>query len=316
VPARRLADLKGRRIAIGADGSGTKILALQLLGASGLDGAAAQLVEIGGTAAIEALAQGRVDAVITVIAEPSAAMTAALTSGRARLLSLDQADAYTMRFPFLTPVRLPMGAIDLGANVPPTDVTLIAPTAALVARNDLHPALVMLLLDVAHELHSGRQLFAPAKRFPSSDDLDFPLDSDAQRYFTRGPSFLFRTLPFSIAVWLERMVVLIIPLVTLLLPVIRFGPPAYRWQVQRKIYRRYKRVRQLEEEARTADAGRRGAIASELDDMQIDLAGLKVPASYAQQLYQLRLHLDFVRTRLGDAAAEAPGLVVPQRKGA
>ncbi len=295
---RRLADLKGRRIAIGTEGSGTRVLARQLLLANEIDANDATLLEVGTGASLAGLEAGTIDAAFIVIAEPSQPMVDVLERKKVRLLSFDQADAYRMKFPFLTPVRLPMGAVSLPDNVPPTNVTLMAPTAMLVARDDIHPALVNLLLRAASQLHGGRQLFAPAGTFPTRMQVDFPLQSDAEHYFVRGPSLLFRYLPFWIAVWIERMIVLAIPLLTLL-PIIRIAPPAYRWQVERKIYRWYKRLRYLEAEADTVtDPGQRAKLRSELDEIQARLLKLKVPISYAKQLYDLRLHVDFVRARL------------------
>jgi TRAP transporter TAXI family solute receptor len=298
IRATRLAELRGRRIAVGAVGSGTRVLALQLLAANDVDATVATLVEIGAAPALAALAAGEIDAAIVVSAEPSPAMVQLVASGAARLLSFPHAEAYTMRFPFLSAVRLPAGAVSLARNVPPGDTLLVAPTAAVVVRDDIHPALVNLLLKIARDLHGGTQLFARAGAFPTKERLDLPLHEDAVRYLERGPSFLFRYLPFGIAVWIERMLVLLIPLVTILLPILRFAPPAYRWQVQRKIYRWYKRIRQLEVEAEAADIRQKLAVRAELDELQQRLATLKVPPAYAQQLYDLRLHLDFVRARL------------------
>lgn len=298
VRAQRLAELRGAKIAIGAVGSGTRILARQLLAANGITEQSATFAELGTAAAAAALAQGTVDAAFIVVARPLPVMVDLLSGGKVRLLSFNQADALHMKFPFLTPVGLPMGAVNLEVNVPSTDLRLVAPIATLVAREDLHPVLVSLLLQAAHEAHSGPQFFAPAGMFPTRNHLDFPLHPDAKRYFDRGPSFLFRYLPFWIAVWLDRMVVLLIPLLTLLIPIARLAPSVYRWQVQRKIYRWYQQLRRLEAEAQTApDAERRAEIRAELDTLQGRLATLKIPPSYTQQLYDLRVHLNFVRAR-------------------
>lgn len=297
----RLSDLKHRRIAIGPEGSGTRILAQQLLTANGIDGESATLLDIGTREALEALDTGDIDAAFFVASEPSLGMTDLLARKRAKVLPFDQADAYRMKFSFLTAVQLPMGAVSLPANVPPANITLVAPTGMLVTRDDIHPALVNLLLQAAHQLESGRQLFAAADTFPSGKHLDFPVHGDAQRYFDRGPSLLFRYLPFWIAVLIERMTVLSIPLLTML-PIMRMAPPAYRWQVQRKIYRWYRQLRHLEHEADAAKTTEdRGKIREELDDIQNQLLKLRMPISYAQQLYDLRLHVAFVRARLHEA---------------
>lgn len=294
----RISELKHRRVAIGLEGSGARVLAQQLLAANNVAGADITLLKIGGDDALDALDKGDIDAAFFVAGVPSPRMTDLLTRKRAFILPFDQADAYRTQFPFLTSVPLPMGAVSLAANVPPTAMTLVAPTGMLLARDDIHPALVTLLLRAASRLESGRQLFAPAGTFPTLQNLDFPVQSDAQHFFDRGPSLLYRYLPFWIAVWIERMVVLVVPLLTML-PIIRLAPPAYRWQVQRKIYRWYKQLRRLEAEVETAATPeQRGKLRHELDDIQRHLTKLKLPVSYAQQLYDLRQHVDFVRARL------------------
>jgi TRAP transporter TAXI family solute receptor len=292
VRANSLAELRGRRIAIGPEGSGTRVLARQLLSANEIEGAPTVFVDLTGPEARAALERGEIDAAFFVVAEPSPGMIGLVANGTAHLLPFPHAEAYAMRLPFLSVVRLPSGVVSLARNIPAADTHLVAPTAALVVREDIHPALVNLLLKIAKDVHGGRQLFAPAGAFPTKDRLDLPLHEDAARYLERGPSFLFRYLPFGVAVWIERMIVLLIPLATILLPIFRFAPPAYRWQVQRKIYKWYGRIRKLEVEAETA------AIREELDAIRPTLATLKVPTSYAQQLFELRLHLDFVRDRL------------------
>lgn len=298
----RISELRHRRVAIGLEGSGTRVLAQQLLAANDLGAADVTELKIGGDDALEALDKGSVDAAFFVAGAPSPEMTDLLAHKRAFIMPFDQADAYRMKFPFLTSVPLPRGAVSLAANVPPTDVTLVAPTAMLLARDDINPPLVTLLLRTASRLEGGRQLFAPAGTFPTLQNLDFPLQSDAQHYFDRGPSLLYRYLPFWIAVWIQRMVVLVIPLLTML-PIVRLAPPAYRWQIQRKIYQWYKRLRRIEAELDGATSPeQRGKLRQELDDVQQRLTKLKLPLSYAQQLYDLRGHVDFVRERLHEEA--------------
>lgn len=296
----RISELKHRRVAIGLEGSGARVVAEQLLAANNLGAADVILLKIGDDDALKALDKGDIDAAFFVDGVPSPKMTDLLAHKRAFIMPFDQADAYRTKFPFLTSVPLPMGAVSLAANVPPTAVTLVAPTAMLLARDDIHPALVTLLLRAASRLESGRQLFAPPGTFPTLQNLDFPVQSDAQRYFDRGPSVLYRYLPFWIAVWIERMVVLVIPLLTML-PIIRLAPPAYRWQVQRKLYRWYKRLRHIETDVDVATTPeQRQKLHQELDDVQQRLTKLKLPVSYAQQLYNLRQHVEFVRERLGE----------------
>lgn len=310
---RRLNELAGKRLAVGSEGSGTRALALELLGSSGVFDKPTALADLGGEQAVQALLTGQVDAAFFVTGRPRPLLTPLFQARGIHLVALDFAEAYTFRHPFLTRVTLPAGVINLDPPVPVQDVPLLAPAAALVARDGLHPALIDLLLGAAKEVHRPRQLFAPRGEFPSAAHLDLPLDRQAQRYLEGGPSFLRRYLPFQVAGFVERLWVLALPLVTLAIPLMRIAPPTYRWQVRRKIYRWYKHLRRLEDDMwRARDAKSRAQMVEHLDRLQRDVGKLKVPLSYAEQLYHLRLHIEFLRQRM---AAE-PASHIPHRKSA
>jgi TRAP transporter TAXI family solute receptor len=307
-PPRRLSELAGRRLAVGAEGSGTRALALELLGSSGVFDRPTSVEDLGGEQAVQALLAGQIDAAFFVTGRPLPLLAPLFQARGIHLVALDYADAYTFRHPFLTKVVLPAGVIRLDPPTPAQDVPLLAPAASLVARDGLHPALIDLVLGAAKEVHRPRQLFAKRGDFPSAAYLDFPIERQAQRYLDSGPSFLRRYLPFQVAGFVERLWVLALPLVTLAIPLIRIAPPAYRWQVRRKIYRWYKHLRRLEEDMwRARDPKTRAQMAEHLDRLQRDVGKLKVPLSYAEQLYHLRLHIEFLRQRMtAEPAAHFP----------
>jgi TRAP transporter TAXI family solute receptor len=301
---QRLSQLAGRRVAIGAEGSGTRALALQLLARNGITEANATLLAIGTAEATRGLVSGEIDAGFFVIAHPLPSLAPLFRTPAIELFAFERADAYRMSFPFVSKVTLPSGSIDLADDIPSRDVTLIAPAAALVVREDLHPALKNLLVRIAREIHGGQQLFSASGRFPSLDHLDHELNSYARRYIESGPSFFARFLPFWVAVWGERLLILLLPLIGILLPIARITPPLFRWQTERRIYRWYRHLGRLEQEARNApadDASRK--IRAQLDDLQARVRGVRVPLSYAKQLYDLREHIDFVRSLLDGRSA-------------
>jgi len=203
---------------------------------------------------------------------------------------------------------LPEGIIDLKKNLPPRLVTLLATNANLVAHEDLHPAIASLLLRAAHKIHGGGGLFAAPGEFPSMRYVDFPISDDAARYFEKGPSFLQRYLPFWAANLVQRLIVLLIPIATLLLPFVRFAPPFLRWRVRRRIYKWYENVRVAEAAGRAdlSDAERADVLET-LDVVQAEVGALDVPLGYTDQLFQLRLHIEFVRQLIesGEVAAQA-----------
>ena len=180
--------LAGRRLALGVEGSGTRVLALQLLQATGVP-EGPNLLAMGGDEAVQALLKGTVDAAFFVTARPQPQLDPLLRAKRVRLMSFAQADAFAQRFRFLSKLILPEGRLDLAANVPPADVTLLAPAAALVAREDLHPAIIDRLIQAATEVHGGGQLFAEPGQFPSPRFVDIPISPDAERYLRQGPAF-------------------------------------------------------------------------------------------------------------------------------
>lgn len=296
-PDARLGVLRGQRIAVGPEGSGTRALALRLLAANDVGPADATLVPLGGMAAAEALLEGSVDAALFVSARPIPAIVRLLRAPGITLLDFRlRADAYGASFPYLTRVELPAGAVDLAEDLPAETVTLVAPMAEVVAHPSIHPQIVALLMDAFTEAHRGRQLFAPAGRFPAADPTDWPLHADAARYLRYGPGFLKRYLPFWVAVWIERMWVVIIPLLTIAIPLSRMAPPLWRWQIDRKVYRWYRHVRRLEAALKAAgsDEERRRVLA-ELDALQERVGRVRVPLTRAQPLYQLRSHISLVR---------------------
>ena len=305
---QRLTDFKGRRVAVGVEGSGTRVLALQLLQASGVADPAL-LVALGTRDAVNALLGGSVDAAFFVTARPQPMLEALLRAPTARLLSIPRADAFAKHFRFLSKVTLPEGGLDLAANVPPRDVTLLAPAAALVAREDLHPALIDELLAAATEVHGPGELFSEPGEFPSTKYLDLPLSPEAARFHRSGLRFLRRYLPFWAATLARRSLILLIPIVTLLIPVLRFAPQVYRWGVRRRVYRWYKHLRVIEDEVdRAASPEDRARILTQLDGLERKLARLKLPAAHAESLYHLKNHIDLVR-RLVHREREAAGAI-------
>jgi hypothetical protein len=179
---------------------------------------------------------------------------------------------------------------------------LLAATANLVARNDFHPALVSLLLQAATSVQGGGGLFEQPGAFPNSDNLEFPLDDDARRFYKHGPPFLQRYLSFWTASLIDRLKVMLVPLLTLLLPLGKILPPTYRWRVRKKIYRWYRELQALDTEtsARQADATRE-TLRQKLDELEEEVRKVSVPLSYADELYNLRLHIGLVRDKLLDS---------------
>jgi TRAP-type uncharacterized transport system substrate-binding protein len=297
-------ELGSMRVAVGAPGSGTQQLASLLLEQIAPEAERPVPVELGGLAAARALAAGEVQAAMFVTAPDAPAVQLLLREPGIHLLGFRRAEALARRYPFLTPLELPEGAFDLGRNIPPARVQLLALTASLAARTDLHPVIVDLLLGAAREVHGrGSMLWRPGD-FPSSDAPELPLSSDAERFNKSGPSVLQRYLPFWAVVWIQRLLFLGLPILAIGIPLLRYMPMLYRWGMRRRIYRWYGELSYIER-ALERGQGDHAAFARRLDSIEHHVSGMRVPPAFASEAYMLKMHLQMVRSRLPQPAGTA-----------
>ena len=295
----RLDGLRGLRIGTGPEGSGTHVLAGRLLADNGIDSTSSEFHRLSSEDAAKALRREELDAAIFIASERSAAVSGLLQQQGLSLLSFERAAAYEQRYRFLTRVTLHEGAIDLARNIPPRSTELLAATAALVVRPNVHPALVDLLMQLARRIHRNGGLFAAPDAFPSPEGHVFELHDQARRFYDSGPPFLQRYLPFWAATLVDRMAVMLIPLLTLLLPLARILPPALDWRVRSKVYRWYENLRAVELESKTAASEERlSELHARLDRIEDQVTEISVPLTRSDLVYTLREHIAFIRQRL------------------
>jgi TRAP-type uncharacterized transport system substrate-binding protein len=292
----RFSELNASRVAIGEEGSGTRALALEILQANGISADAEGLLPLAGTAAADALLASGVDGVFLVGSPRSPVVQRLLESRAVQLMDVVRAEAYVRRTDYLSSLELPQGVISLEFNRPPSDVRLLATAASLIARPDLHPALVDLLLMAASEVHGQRGLFTVHRQFPSPDLTDFPLSDEARRFYTHGPPFLQTALPFWAANLVDRLKIMLLPFLFLLVPLSRLLPPIYRWRMRSRVYRWYGELAELEQNVGThVSEDQMRQVELSLNRLEHELKNVQVPRSYANELYGLRLHLELVR---------------------
>ena len=293
----RLVQLRGKKIAIGAAGSGTRALALQLLNAAEVTAANATLLESPGAEAAEALLSGKVDAAFFVAAPNAELAQKLLRSPNVRLMNFSQAEGYARRFPWLARIVLHRGVIDFAQNIPARDVELVAAVALIVVRDDVHPALQFALTQAAASVHRAPGIFNGDGHFPQSQSTELPMSAVAERFHKNGPPFFQRYLPFWIAVWMDRLIVLLIPLAAILIPLMRILPKVYDWRVRRPLWRWYGELHKLE----TAMADHPEDHDKHLQEIQrIDegVSAIPLPLTYSEAHYSLRSYVEYVRRRL------------------
>ena len=295
-----LSQLPGWRLNIGAVGSGVPNLVNKLIAANNIEQSSLTLLRQPQTPAVVALLAGEVDALVFASAPESLMVQMLLQTPGIALYNFAQADAYSRRFAFLTPVTLPRGVVDLARDLPPQDVRLVAPTATLLARKETHPALIQLFVQTAQQVHGGAGWFQRKGELPIAAGTEEPLAKEAQRYYATGMPVLQRYLPFWLANLIDRMWPVLVTIVAALIPLSRMLPPLYQFRIRKRIFRWYAQLREVED---AIDKRPASELLRELDVIESRVVDVSVPLSYADELYALRSNIQMVRRRLGGADA-------------
>ena len=306
-PLDRLTQLKGRRIAIGPDGSGTRLLSLKMLEENDMNATNTRLLDLDGDDAIAALLDKKADAIfLTGEQIRGRKVRELMRAPGVKLMSLRQADGYLRRLRYLSRLEAPEGSFDLGLNLPPKDTALVGTPVELIAREGLHPAISDLLIAAAREVHGKPGMYRKAGEFPVPTEHEIPISEEARRYYTSGAPFLYKRLPFWLASLVDRILLVMVPLLIVVVPVSRLIAPLYRWRVRSRIYRWYGSLMKIEREMREElTEVQLIHIGHQLADIEASVNSLQPPLAFADQLYVLREHIALVRTQFSTMEKQA-----------
>jgi TRAP transporter TAXI family solute receptor len=296
---RQLSQLKGKKVSIGNEGSGTNMLSQAILKLNDIESTQLNLVSLSPDEAIKQLRQGGIDVAMIVLAGEAPLLKDFYQLPGIRLMDFDQAETYTRVLPYLNRVDIPRGLVSIAHDLPKQDIHVIAPTATLVAHSDINPATVSLLLGSTYDILRNYSRLQKPGEFPSSKGLDFPIDLDAEIFLKDGPSFFYRHLPFWGAVWLERVIKILIPLLIILLPIFTYLPVILNLSLKIRLGRLYKTLKTIER--RFAASKNTDELLSGLNDLENRIERLNVSAIQSKELYDLRMHIALVRDQLKQA---------------
>lgn len=286
-------------LSVGPVGSGTRALALTLIQRAGVDTDSALLRGLSPDSAAAALIAGQIQAAIMLTGWDAPAVQALLTAPGVVLLPLKRVEAYAALYPYLERVVLPEGIGDLRSDNPPADVPLLADKSSLVIRRGLHPAIQHVLLDAAEQIHARPGVFAAAGQFPAPEAIDLSLSAEARHYYKSGRPFLQRHLPFWLAAVVERLLLLLLPLLGIVVPLARLIPVVVAAVVRRRVFGLYTELRVLERELRGHGPGTPSQdFVQRLDRLDHKAHGMRLPISYMPMLYTLRHHITLVRQQV------------------
>jgi TRAP transporter TAXI family solute receptor len=294
-----IVELTSKKISIGKEGSGTFDLSSKILNDNKVDITNSSIFNYSTKEAKEKLLKGDLDAMFLVTSADSSIIKELLSNPDINLFSFKRAKAYSRKYSFLEPINLYEGTINLYKNLPSEDVNLLSTTASLVVRDDFSEELTRLVLKSIKDIHNKKSLFEAENQFPNIDNITIPTSLEAQRYFDYGDTWLEKIFPYWIASNLDRLKILLIPMLTLLIPLLKGGFPLYKWSIRSKIYRWYDEVQEL-------DLALEGLGKEELKNKLVEIEELKkeikqetkVPLSYMGEYYDLIMHLELIISKV------------------
>ena len=300
-----LRQLKGKRIAVGPQGSGQRVTTEKILAISGVNSENTTLLNLSTQDAENALNDGQIDALFLPIALDAPILQSLLKNPRLRAMSFTEAEAVTRIFPFLVRLVLPRAVIDFERIVPAADMILIATPNVVLVRKDIHPAIIDLLARAIMETHGKPGPFQQAGEFPKPNDPEYPVSETALDFYKNGPTFLNRYLPFWMTNYARRMIAVVAAVIAIVLPLFSYAPKGYKWLVDERLNAMYRRLRRIEarlqHDVTAADVA---ALKADLDGVDRAIHRLAVPMRYSDVYFSVKSHLDLVRTRIGSRRAE------------
>ena len=297
-----LTQLRGKRIGLGAEGSGDRTVCEKILAVAGITYDNSTLVTVPSEHVINNLDSGGIDAVFRTFSPDSPILHTLLRGPQYRLMNFSEAEALTRIFPYLVRLVLPRGAIDLQRKLPTADTTLVATTNVLMVRKGVHPAIVDLLAIAISQAHSSPGLFHKVGEFPTETDPEYPMSQGARDFYKNGPTFLNWYLPFWMTNYAQRVIAVLVAVIAIVVPVFNYMPKLFLWFIHDRIRRLYRRLR-IVDNALLAGVG-----ASEMKALQTELESIVraaniVPMRSSELFFELKSHID--RTRGNFASAEA-----------
>lgn len=304
----RIGQLKGLRLAIGGDGTGTQILVRELLGANGLTEENTAFAALAPQDAQRSLLGGEVDAAFFVMKIDAPIIQLLLKDRSVALASLDRAAIYPRVMPYLRHAVLPAGSVDLVDDLPPGKVDVVATTAAILVRKDLHSAIVYILTEVANQVHNDEALFGRIDPATRSQDPEYEMADAALRFYKHGAPFLHRHFTFWVADFMERSLLIGVPAAALFLPAFGFLSRSWDWMYRRRVWQWYEELIYIDERlSGSMSAIETQSLIDRLDAITADVQSAHPPISYSEKTYRLLEDIDDVRNRCTAKALPAAG---------
>ncbi len=247
--------------------------------------------------ALKQLKNKKIDIFITLATKDNPNIQALLADPDIELMNLKRINAYTQKFDYLIALKLYEGSIDLYKNLPSKDVNLLSTTQNLVCNPDIPGELIRIFLKKVQQIHGGKTFFQNADEFLNSKHIDTVINDDAELYLLNGESWLEKIFPYWVASNIDRLKLLIIPLIWLIIPLFKSIIPLYVITTRAKIYRWYEKLDILNRKINNNENP--DEIKKEIETLKDEIqTKTQVPLSYKGEYYNLIVHLELLEKKI------------------
>lgn len=302
--AASIEDLPGTRFGVGPEGSTSRLMADLFVRTVG-DDAEIELLEIGGADddldfddVVDALRNDVVEIAFVVGQPETGLVDRLLRAPEVRPATVRRAEAYALHFQYLVPVRLPEGGHALGENIPEEDIGTVAASTELLVTGLFPPPLADLLLQATAEVHGGASLFTERNAFPNPDLVSIDLSASAARFYQSGPPLLRKVLPFRLATWIDRFIMVVVAFGSIIFALFSIIPRLIEMHLHRQLQVAYRRMENVEK--RFAAGGNPEPLLAELDEIDESTSETRIHLrSTISSWLELRQFLYDLRERIG-----------------
>lgn len=291
-------DLAGHKVVIGPRGSGSRAIATLLLDANGiLDQIdASPLKELAGEQAASTLMANEVDAAFIVSGLRSPVVAQLLAAKNVKPLPIARTQAYAARFPALARWDVPRGVVDLGADIPKTNLEILAAATNLVVPDDMHSALIELLIDTTRDVRLDSSGDSPPDVFPTMKYASLPVSPLARRFYEDGPSLANRVLPYGLAAIVDQIVFVLLPALAVIFGVLKLLPTLLGLRYSMRSLGYCRRLVAIERDL--IEGQDPAALEEALRGVGRDSATMHVPPTKASSYLELRQSIHDTRERI------------------
>ena len=222
-----------------------------------------------------------------------------LINKRLKILKISDLEGLSEHIRCINIKKLPAGAVDYQFNIPSSDLEIIYVTGSVLVRKNLDPSLVSALSESYKDA-----LNKPGKQdgLPLFDKTEsFSPNPVAQEFYLKGNNIFHDYLSPSLYAFLVKILFVLVPLLTIVLPLVNNIPNIYMLYIKKEITKFYNELGFIENNYQLVDDELKHQYIQRLDVIDERLQKLKfifMHNQFVQDIYTAREHVELVKNKI------------------